>query len=191
MRLLLEMATSGSQSVNGSKMDEQKREIKLSIKALANKIENLQKERKAMVNKTKGLTNIIKDLMQNDDNVPQVRSQLETLVQMVENTKLLHESLVPILPKEEQEKQNEWFSNVLKCNNGFMEDVRQWFSDTGRQISNTIAHVATSYVGNDEINGINTRDVPMSVTQQGSTHIERSVHHDENESCFKAFWAKC
>ena len=43
-------------NVTGSTMDETKRESKLTVKALANKIETLQKERKTIVNKMKEVT---------------------------------------------------------------------------------------------------------------------------------------
>ncbi|KAK0143558.1 hypothetical protein N1851_018298 [Merluccius polli] len=103
-------------------MDEHKRESKLTTKALDNKIEKLQKERQAMGHKIKGLIKEIKDLMQKDDNAPQVRPQLENLIKMVGEITLLHKSVIPLLPKEEQDKQEEWFVNVLKYYNGFIED---------------------------------------------------------------------
>ena len=49
--------------VTGFEMDCGKRGTKLTAKALANKIENLQKERKSNVNKMKGLIPEMKSLM--------------------------------------------------------------------------------------------------------------------------------
>lgn len=76
----------------------------------------------------------------------------------------------PLLTNVEQDNQNEWFADVLKHNNGFIEDVKQWSSETRRQISHTYAHLGT-------------KEVPITVSQQEPTHIEMSnVHPDENES---------
>lgn len=48
---------------NGSEALDAKRNVKLTAKALANKVENLQKEHKANVNKIKGLIPAMKELM--------------------------------------------------------------------------------------------------------------------------------
>lgn len=63
--------------VNGSEREEGKREVKLTAKALANKIATLQKECKTNVNQIKRLIPAIKDLMRKKENAPQVQSQLE------------------------------------------------------------------------------------------------------------------
>ncbi|XP_039548042.1 uncharacterized protein LOC120493481 [Pimephales promelas] len=167
------MATSESKSnsdANGSEMDEQKRKIKMTAKALVNKIETLQKERRKNVHKIKGLIQTIKDLMQKDDNAPQVQSHLEKMSQMVDETTVLHDSVIPMLPEEEQEKQKEWFVNVLKCYNGFMEDAKGWLSEIGRQTSRrpTAAHVVTY-------------DTPIFVPQRESMH-KLDEPHSDNES---------
>lgn len=151
----------------------QKREIKLSTKALVHKIEKLQKEHQTKVHK---ITGAIKELMQNDDNGPQVRPQLDNLIQMVGESTLVHESVVPLLSKEEQEKQNEWFASVLKCNNGFIEDAKQWFSETGRQIRNTNTHASTN-----EICDVHHDEQESQVPKDPGKNDETSVIQDDVE----------
>lgn len=78
-------------------MDNGKRQTKLTVKAKANKIERLQKEDKSNVNKIKGLTPIVKQLMKRKENAPQMHSLCET-------TDKLQDALIPLLPDEEQKK---------------------------------------------------------------------------------------
>lgn len=53
---------------NGSEAMAAKRNVKLTAKALANKLESLQKERKTHVNKLKGLIPAMKELMKRNEN---------------------------------------------------------------------------------------------------------------------------
>lgn len=153
-------------------MDENRRRIKLTAKALENKIEKLQKDHQTQVHKIKGIIKVMKDLMQNDDNATHVRSQLENLCQMVKETTLIHGSVISLIPKQEQEKQNEWFASILKYNNGFMEDTKQWLSETGRPMSNIIPHIATKE--------ITERDENVScVSKCSGKNMETSVIQDE------------
>lgn len=92
------------------------------------KIEKLQKERQSRVNKIKGVINALKDLMKNNNSTLHVQAQLDILMQMLEDAISLHESLMPLIPHEEQQKQNAWFKSIIKYNHGFIEDVKQWLS---------------------------------------------------------------
>lgn len=58
--------------------DKGKRKVQLTAKALANKIEQLQKERKRNVNVIKSSIPAIKELMQRNENVSAVRIELES-----------------------------------------------------------------------------------------------------------------
>lgn len=62
-----------------------------------------------------------------------------------------------LLLEEEQERQKEWFVNVLKCHNGFMEDAKGWLSEMGRQTSRTIAQMMLPYLYHkNSSNGMNS-----------------------------------
>ena len=52
--------------------DEPKRQKNLTVKALAGKMQKLQKERQVNINKIKALIHSTKDLMQKDDNASTV-----------------------------------------------------------------------------------------------------------------------
>ncbi len=71
----------------------------------------------------------MKELMQNDENSSKVYPLLETLKSLRDDVTLLHESVIPLLPAEEETKQNEWYSSVSRFNKGFIEDVDQWLCD--------------------------------------------------------------
>lgn len=118
--------------VIGPGMDETKRPTKLTVKALAGKIQRLQKERQASVNKIKGVIQSIKDLMQTDENVSVVRSQLGNIIKLSEDIILQHKAVIALLPEEEKEKQQEWFTSISKHTTGFVQDVKRWLSELGR-----------------------------------------------------------
>lgn len=94
---------------NGSEALVVKQKIKLTAKALANKIESLQKERKAYVDKIKCLIPAMKELMKRKENVQEVRTQLKILTQYLDTAVNLHQTLILLLPEDEKVKQNESF----------------------------------------------------------------------------------
>lgn len=145
---------------------EQKRQIKLTVKALENRIIGLQADRKAKVNKIKAAVREIKGLMQTGNNVTSVESHLENLSVLLGNAGQLHDAVIQLLPQEEQEKQNAWFSSILKYNSGFGEDVKMWRSDASRQ---TVTQMSTNDV---------------TLPQSHTPHTESvDAQNDENESC--------
>lgn len=150
--------------------DENKRQMKPTAKALANKIEGLQTKRQAKVHKVKGAIKVIKDLMQREDNAVNVQSQLEILSALFKDAIRLHQSVISLLPEEEQEKQNVWFASVQKYNVGFIDDVKKWLSDANGQISQSAAQMVTDGV--------------LNLTQMNPPYVEQcDAQNDENESC--------
>lgn len=101
---------------------EKKRRSKLTAKALENKI-SIQAERKAKVNKIKISVRMIKELMQTENNAPIIQSHLDGMSVLLEDASQLHNTVILMLPVDEQEKQNTWFLSVHTHSSGFMEDV--------------------------------------------------------------------
>ena len=113
-------------NVTGSTMDETKRESKLTVKALANKIETLQKERKTIVNKMKEVT---KQTKRSNAMWWKCQTSEMSTGNANKNGSWMHSvtpNLIPLIPEEEHTKQNEWFNKVLKNNAGFIEDGNRW-----------------------------------------------------------------
>lgn len=113
-----------------------KREIKLTSKAMANKIEKLQQERKNIVHKIKRLIPEMKTLMRTKENVTTVQLHTDNLYQLYENATTLHNMLLPLLPEDEQIKQDEWFSNIMRYSDTFRENVNKWMSETVESLHN-------------------------------------------------------
>lgn len=107
-----------------------RRERKLTEKALMNKIETLQNERKRVVDKIKSLIPKMKDLMKQRENVPQMKQYLENLNTLCENATISHNELLPLLPDDEIIKQKEWFSSVMKYSGAFGKDIQKWIVET-------------------------------------------------------------
>ncbi len=88
---------------------------------------------------------------------------------LLEDAGQLHEAVIQLLPQEEQEKQDAWFSSVLKYNNSFMENVKKWLSDANRQTNQTVAQLGTDNV---------------TLTQSNLPHVKPfDPQTNENESC--------
>lgn len=107
--LLVIVNMSGSKAgsnVNGVTTEKDKRTMTLTEKAIACKVEKLQKERQSKVHKLKGTIITLKELMKNDDNALKMQAQLDTMMQMHEDAISLHKSLMPLITMEEQQKQN-------------------------------------------------------------------------------------
>lgn len=66
--------------------------------------------------------------MKNSGNLKDVKLNLEKLIQIYEYAETAHESVIVLLPLEEQTTQRDWFAHITKCNDDFMEDVRYWTS---------------------------------------------------------------
>lgn len=124
------MSETHDRDVNNVSETMEKREVKLTAKALAIKIEKLQKERKVLVDKIKALIPAIKELMKRKENVHQVQQQIQTLIQLHDTAIELHKSLIPLLPESEQILQKEWFLSIESYTNVFKDNVTQWLSET-------------------------------------------------------------
>lgn len=125
LHAVLDVNMSGSKAgshVNGSKIGSNanetdnneivKRKIILTEKGLVCKIETFQKERQARVKKIKGVIIALKELMENDDNISQVQTQLDILMQLHGEATSLHASLMEIIPDVEKEKQTKDLSRM-------------------------------------------------------------------------------
>jgi len=53
-----------------------------------------------------------------------VCSMLKTIQVLMDDAIALHKGVLPLLPNEEQSKQNEWFDSILEHYNGFVDDVQ-------------------------------------------------------------------
>ena len=132
-----DVATKDDVGTNEMEMDDQmeeeesRRTVKLTAKALANKVEKLQKDRHSCVKQMKVLTNEMKEQMKNFDNAKDVQCTMGKLMNVYEDAKAAHDSLIALIPKEELENQIVWFSRVTKHNTDFINDVKQWLVDVG------------------------------------------------------------
>lgn len=106
-----------------------RRTVKLTAKALACKIEKVQKDRHSYVKQMKELRATMRELMKVDecDVQKDVKSSMEKLNDLYKNAKAEH-ALIVLIPKEELENQTIWFEHVKKYHNDFMEDVRFWLA---------------------------------------------------------------
>lgn len=95
------------------KPEKDKITIVLTEKALANKIETIQTKRKKHVKKMKDVI-YLKELMKDDKNYSRVKSQLGELTHLFKDAIVLHESLLPLIQLDEKDKQNVWFSSIIK-----------------------------------------------------------------------------
>lgn len=109
----------------------QKRTVILTAKALAEKIESLQKLRKVKLNQAHKLIETIKRLMQdNKEYEPEIRNMYDNFKVLCSDVKEVHESLLCVLPDSEREKHDIWFKAKMIPINEFIEHVNIWLSKT-------------------------------------------------------------
>ena len=81
------------------------------------------------MHKIKGLIPAMKGLMRQNGNAQELKSQLQTLIQLLDAAVNLHQKIIPLLPEDEKVKQNEWFSSIEKNSSAFKNDVIQWLDE--------------------------------------------------------------
>lgn len=89
--------------------------MKLTAKAFVEKLERLQSDRKAKLNKASNLRKKIQKLMQKSDKKAGVQGALDELVNLCDEAKGVHGSLMGLLP-DEKEKHDIWFKAKMISN---------------------------------------------------------------------------
>ena len=146
---------------------EQKRQPKLTAKALANKMEILQKERKAKVNLIEAIVKEVDELMQSSDNAETIQTHLHNVPALYDEASQLHDAVIPFLPPEEQDKQNAWFSKIRKHKITFIENTSKWLSDINGQLQTVQLH----------------EDVVSASTQPLTPDVEAPAVNNDNVNC--------
>lgn len=139
----------------------EKRPTKLTAKALLEKLETLQKTRKAKLSKANNLMTIIKDFMSNREYEKEVQCSFEKFIKLRDEAREMHDSVMVLLPSEEKEKQQTWFSGKMLICNGFIDDVEKWL--------NTESQVSCSGVEeNVHQNDVDPEDSISNISRQSS-----------------------
>ncbi len=112
------------------KLDKTKQVIKLTPKALCEKIEKLQAIRKAKLNKASNLKKVVEELMSEKDCKSEVKCAFSKFVVVWDEVKSLHDSLMGLLPGDELERQQTWFKAKMLINNDFINDLQKWLTQT-------------------------------------------------------------
>lgn len=119
---------------SGVETQTQKRVIKLTAKALAEKLDRLQNGRKAKLNKASTQRNVIQNLMSKGEKT-KVQYALDDLMEMCEEAKCRHDSLLVLLPCDEKEKHEIWFKAKMLANDECIANTKMWVSS-----NESIAH---------------------------------------------------
>lgn len=127
-----------------------KRQITLTPRAFEYKLEKLQEERQVKIRKIKGAIREIKDLKQSADNAEKIRSCLENISSLFKEASHLHGVVVPMLPPEEQEKQNAWFGSVEEHKIAFVEETNEWLLEAPDILEERVVSPCLGSVSNDE-----------------------------------------
>ena len=153
---------SQTNAVECSNMEKEKRQIKLTAKALENKIEVLQHERKSAVNKLKALIPQMKAQMKSKENANEIPAYLCNLNDLCKKATDLHTELMPLLPDDEEKKQNEWFSSIMDYSDAFKEHVEKWINEN---LHKSPLQTNSSEQTPKEINHVEQVDKDLSVAQ--------------------------
>lgn len=102
-----------------------KRVVKLSAKALADRLDRLQSGRKSKLNKASNLRKTIQGLMQNG-NSSEVQNALDGFIELCDDIKCVHDSIMSLLPQEEKERHETWFKAKIMFNDEFIANTQEW-----------------------------------------------------------------
>ena len=149
-----------------AQVDKEKRVVTLTAKAFVEKIERLQKDRRAKLNKASSLKRKIKELIQKGKK-SQVQCAFNELLKVCDEAKSVQDSVISMLPEVEQEKHDVWFKaqmlNITEC----ITQVQLWVSSVEQNVLNSGEQNVSDY---DDDDGINPDD---SISNVGSQHSSR------------------
>lgn len=167
--------------VNGAdaQRDKDKRVVKLTAKAFAEKLERLQKDRKAILNKASNLKIEMRELIQKGEK-SQVQCAFNNLLKLCDEVKGVHISVMRMLPEVEQEKHDVWFKAKMLNNDEFISKVQLWLSSVEQSVidgcEQNVINVTNVNVIDD---GINPED---SISNVASQHSSRKSAYSSRSS---------
>ena len=170
------------QTASGSKTDvtavvetpTQKRVVKLTAKALAEKLDKLQTDRKAKLNKANFIRKSIRNYMVKNERT-QVDNDLNELIDLCNEIKYIHESLLQLLPSDEKEKHVIWFKAKMLSNDECIANANVWMSCSNSQDGNVISTNAVSNTLMDVII-VEQLSVCDNVQNANLTDVSSDVH---------------
>lgn len=113
----------------GVKSVTEKRVVKLTPKALLEKISTLEKERKSKFSKMSNAKISIAKLMGDKKHVSEVENEFNMFIKLGEEIQHVHTSLLGFLPADEANKHEIWYQAKMLSFNEFFEGTNQWLTD--------------------------------------------------------------
>lgn len=151
-------------------VEKEKRTIKLTQKALLDKLEKLQRNRKSKLKKASDLKGTIKDIMQDGENKRNVYSMLEKHNALCDEAEEAHNYLLELLPPDEKEKHEIWFEAKMLSVNELNDEVNKWLSNTDVLRA---AGIVENEGGDDDESEINPSDSISNVEEKSGKKSSR------------------
>lgn len=107
----------------------EKREVKLTAKALLEKIGNLEKEREAQINNLSKLKQTIVVLMGDKEHVNEVKGEFNNYVGLSEEIHQVHKGLLGLLPDDDATKHDIWFCTKMLNVHDFIAGTTKWLAE--------------------------------------------------------------
>lgn len=149
---------------NDSHSVKPKRVIKLTAKALAEKLEKLQDERKTKLNKASNLRKRLSELMQEGKNT-EVQCSLDHLVELCGEATCVQDSLMALMGLlDEKDKRDIWFKAKMISNNECISHVKRCL--TGVEHQTLMGNDDDDDRDVDDNDGVNPEDSVSNVTNK-------------------------
>ena len=152
---------------NGTEPLREERVVKLTAKALAEKCDRFQVDRKAKLNIAASLRNSIRGFMVKNE-VTNVQNGLIELLHVCNEAKCVHANLLGFISPDEKEKQETWFKAKMIPNNECISETEMW-------VSNNVVDDDENEEGNDVHNEIATNENNVNeingTTNEGGGHL--------------------
>lgn len=162
-------AVKANSVVSNVEVQTEKRVVKLSYKALADKVDKFQAARKVHLNKADSLRKSLQECIKKGDKL-QVQYALKEFIEVCDNAKRTHESVLGLLSSDEKEQQETWFKAKTMFNDECIADANQWVLCNESNVSERECDVIDDGINpNDSVSNVESKRSKGSKSSSGSS----------------------
>lgn len=159
----------------------EKRMVKLTPKALLEKISSLEKERKLEFGKLSKVKESIFELMGDKMHVHEVENEFNRLIGLCDKIQQAHASLLGLLPADEANKHETWYQAKMLDINDFIVGTKGWLSEVKACAATKVGDVTDEHVGHSFLGQTKTQTVQHE-NETGTTETYAVVDNERDDS---------
>lgn len=158
----------------------EKREVKLTAKALLEKVSKLEKERKACFNKLSKLKETIVVLM-SSEHVNEVKCEFNNFMGLCEETQQVHKVLLGLLPDDDATKHDTWFNAKMLNVHDFITGTTTWLAEFQSCAASVVTGQTEEQVEGDTAIDNHREKSKTPAVGTTETEIKAAAHDQKND----------